>query len=203
MKKKKMFIVLIICIPILFFWIITTKWLIDGVKPKANGTYKYVIVLGAKVKRGAIPSKALAFRLDAALSYTKQYPNVNIVVSGGQGFDEDATEASVMKQYLIDRGFPESQIIVEDKSTSTYENLLNTKNIIGEDLTGLTIVSSDYHLARAKMLAEELHIKCDVIPAKTPKSIEAKVRFRERFALLKSAITGNNKLNHLKLSLFQ
>ncbi|MGG0655245.1 YdcF family protein [Rummeliibacillus pycnus] len=190
MRKKRMLILLIICIPILFFWGITTKWLIDGAKPKANGTYKYVIVLGAKVKKGAIPSKALAFRLDAALTYAKQYPYVYIVVSGGQGFDEDATEASVMKQYLIDRGFPVSQIIVEDKSTSTYENLLNTKKIIGEDLKGLTIVSSDYHLARAKMLAEELQIKCDVVPAKTPKSIEAKVRFRERFALLKSVITG-------------
>ncbi len=185
-----MFILLIICIPILLFWGITTKWLINGEKPKANGKYKYVIVLGAKVKRGAIPSKALAFRLDAALTYVKQYPNIHIIVSGGQGPDEDETEASVMKQYLIDRGFPESRIIVEDRSTSTYENLLNTKRIIGSDLKGITIVSSDYHLARAKMLAEELHLKCDVIAAKTPKSIEAKVRFRERFALLKSAITG-------------
>jgi len=189
-KKMTMLILLIICIPILFFWGITTKWLIDGEKPKANGKYKYVIVLGAKVKRGAIPSKALAFRLDAALNYAMQYPDVHIIVSGGQGPDEDATEASVMKRYLIDRGFPETQIISEDQSTSTYENLLYTKRIIGDDLKGLTIISSDYHLARAKMLAEELHIKCDVIPAKTPKSIEVKVRFRERFALLKSAITG-------------
>ena len=120
-----MVILLIFCIPILFFWTITTLWLIDGEKPKANGKYKYVIVLGAKVKRGAIPSKALAFRLNAALDYAKQYPDIQIIVSGGQGPDEDATEASVMKQYLIDRGFPESQIIVEDQSTSTYENLLN------------------------------------------------------------------------------
>ncbi|RIJ64227.1 YdcF family protein [Rummeliibacillus sp. POC4] len=185
-----MVILLIFCIPILFFWTITTLWLIDGEKPKANGKYKYVIVLGAKVKRGAIPSKALAFRLNAALDYAKQYPDIQIIVSGGQGPDEDATEASVMKQYLIDRGFPESQIIVEDQSTSTYENLLNSKEIVGDELKGLTIVSSDYHLARAKMLSKELHIKCDVISAKTPKSIENKVRFRERFALLKSFVTG-------------
>lgn len=185
-----MVILLIVCTPILFFWVITTLWLIDGEKPKANGKYKHVIVLGAKVKRGGIPSKALAFRLNAALEYAKQHPDIQIIVSGGQGPDEDATEASVMKQYLMDRGFPESQIIVEDQSTSTYENLLNSKRIIGRELKGLTIVSSDYHLARAKMLSEELHIKCDVIPAKTPKSIERKVRFRERFALLKSVVTG-------------
>lgn len=190
MRKKLMVILLIICIPIFFFWIITTLWLIDGEKPKANGKYKHVIVLGAKVKKGAVPSKALAFRLDAALDYAKQYPTIQIIVSGGQGKDEDATEASVMKQYLMNRGFPESQIIVEDQSTSTYENLLNTKKMIGDNLKGITIVSSDYHLARAKILAEELHIKCDVIPAKTPKSIEKKVRFRERFALLKSVVTG-------------
>ncbi len=185
-----MLILLIICIPIVFFFGITSKWLKDGERPRAKGTYKYVIVLGAKVKRGAIPSRALAFRLDAALTYARKHPQVHIIVSGGQGPDEDATEASVMKQYLIDRGFPASQIIVEDQSTSTYENLLNTKNIIGDELQGLTIVSSNYHLARAKMLAEVLHLKCDVVPAKTPESIEVKVRFRERFALIKSAFTG-------------
>ncbi len=185
-----MFILLIISIPVIFFWGMTSKWLKDGEQPRANGKYKYVIVLGAKVKRGAIPSKALAFRLDAALTYARQYSNVNLIVSGGQGADEDATEASVMKKYLIDQGFPESKIVIEDQSTSTYENLLNAKRIVGNDLEGFTIVSSDYHLARAKMLAEGLHIKCDVVPAKTPKSIERKVRFRERFALLKSAITG-------------
>lgn len=185
-----MIILLIICIPILLFWTITTKWLADGEKPIANGQYKYVIVLGAKVKKGAIPSKALTYRLDAAITYAMQHPHVQIIVSGGQGPDEDATEASVMKKYLLNQGFPESQIIVENQSKSTYENLLNTKKLIGKNLHGLTIVSSDYHLARAKMLAKELHIECDVIPAKTPKSIEAKVRFRERFALLKSALLG-------------
>ncbi|MGX9136330.1 YdcF family protein [Rummeliibacillus sp. JY-2-4R] len=185
-----MLLLLILCIPILFFFGITSKWLKDGERPRAKGTYKYVIILGAKVKRGAIPSRALAFRLDAALTYARRHPQVHIIVSGGQGPDEDATEASVMKQYLIDRGFPETHIIVEDRSTSTYENLLYTKNIIGDDLQGITIVTSDYHLARAKMLAEVLRLNCDVVSAKTPKSIEAKVRFRERFALIKSAFTG-------------
>ncbi|OMC82105.1 vancomycin resistance protein [Viridibacillus sp. FSL H8-0123] len=174
----------------LTFWVVTTRWLSAGTEPKADGSNEYALVLGAKVKKGNVPSKSLSYRLDAALQYAKQYPHVNLIVSGGQGPDEDATEGSVMQAYLVEHGLSPNRIIIEEKATTTYENIVYSLELLDQDISSLTIISSDYHLERAKMLADRLKLKVDVVAAKTPKIIEAKVRFRERFALVKSYILG-------------
>lgn len=174
----------------LTFWGVTTRWLSDGAEPKADGSNEYALVLGAKVKKGSVPSKSLSYRLDAALQYAKKYPHVKLIVSGGQGPDEDATEGSVMQAYLVKHGLSPERIIIEGKATNTYENIVYSLKLLDEDISDLTIISSDYHLARAKMLANRMDLNVDVVTAKTPKIIEAKVRFRERFALVKSFILG-------------
>ena len=171
-------------------WMLTGKWLDEGLQPKADGTNEYAIVLGAKVKKGNIPSRALQFRLDAALAYAKEYIHVKLVLSGGRGPDEDIEEAIVMKEFLLDNGIEKSRLILEDKATSTYENLLFSKALLPDDIHSVTIITSDYHLQRAKILAGKLDWKSDVVVAETPTIIEQKVRTRERLALLKAYILG-------------
>jgi len=122
--------------------------------------------------------------------YLKKYPHVQVIVSGGQGSDEDQTEASVMLEYLLNNGIEASRIIAEDRSTSTYENLLFSKELLPKETKHVTIVSNDFHLKRAKYLAETLDLEVDVVAAKTPKSVEAKLKLRERAALLKTYIIG-------------
>ncbi|WP_068984935.1 MULTISPECIES: YdcF family protein [Lysinibacillus] len=162
----------------------------QGVQPVANGTAEYVIVLGAKVKPGGVPSLSLKNRLEEAVKYLNKYPHVKVIVSGGQGADEDRTEASVMLKYLQDNGIDTNRILVEDQSTSTYENLLFSKELLPTGTKRITIVSNDFHLKRAKYLAETLDFEVDVVAAKTPKSVEAKLELRERAALLKTYIIG-------------
>lgn len=162
----------------------------EGVQPAATGKAAYMIVLGAKVKPGGIPSLSLKNRLEEAAEYLKKYPHVQVIVSGGQGPDEDQTEASVMLEYLLNNGIEASRIVMEDKSTSTYENLLFSKELLPEKTKKVTIVSNDFHLKRAKYLAETLDLEVDVVAAKTPKSVEAKLKLRERAALLKTYIIG-------------
>lgn len=162
----------------------------QGVQPVANGTAEYVIVLGAKVKPGGVPSLSLKNRLEEAVKYLNKYPHVKVIVSGGQGADEDRTEASVMLKYLQDNGIDTNRILVEDQSTSTYENLLFSKELLPTGTKRITIVSNDFHLKRAKYLAETLDFDVDVVAAKTPKSVEAKLKLRERAALLKTYIIG-------------
>lgn len=162
----------------------------QGVRPVANGTAEYVIVLGAKVKPGGVPSLSLKNRLEEAVKYLNKYPHVKVIVSGGQGADEDRTEASVMLKYLQDNGIDTNRILVEDQSTSTYENLLFSKELLPTGTKRITIVSNDFHLKRAKYLAESLDFEVDVVAAKTPKSVEAKLKLRERAALLKTYIIG-------------
>ena len=162
----------------------------QGVQPAANGTATYMIVLGAKVKPGGIPSLSLKNRLEEAVKYLKKYPRVKVIVSGGKGEDEDRTEASVMLKYLQDNGIDTNRIIVEDQSTSTYENLLFSKELLPKETKKITIVSNDFHLKRAKYLAESLGFEVDVVAAKTPKSVELKLTLREKAALLKTYVFG-------------
>jgi len=162
----------------------------QGVQPAANGTATYMIVLGAKVKPGGIPSLSLKNRLEEAVKYLKKYPRVKVIVSGGKGEDEDRTEASVMLKYLQDNGIDTNRIVVEDQSTSTYENLSFSKELLPKETKKITIVSNDFHLKRAKYLAESLGFEVDVVAAKTPKSVELKLTLREKAALLKTYVFG-------------
>lgn len=194
MKKKMRWIVLIPLLVVVSggfgMWMVTNKWLDDGLEPKADGSNEYAIVLGAKVKKGNIPSLSLHYRLEAALAYAIEHPHVNLVVSGGQGPDEDIEEAIVMKNFLLENGVAEERIIVEKQSTSTYENLKFSQELLPEEVDSVTIITSDYHLHRAKMLASKLGWDTDVVAAETPEVVEAKVRLRERAALLKTYIVG-------------
>ncbi|MEO4054719.1 YdcF family protein [Solibacillus sp. CAU 1738] len=171
------------------YWWLGTE--IDkGTTPVADGTNDYMIILGAKVKPNGAPSLSLQNRLDVAVDYLQQYEHVQVIVSGGQGSDEPATEASVMAKYLIDRGINASRILLEEESTSTYENFLYSKALLPEEVTTLTVVSNDFHLRRAKYLAQVVGYEVDLLAAPTPKVVEAKSRFRERLALLKTYVVG-------------
>ncbi|SHK18931.1 DUF218 domain-containing protein [Caminicella sporogenes DSM 14501] len=95
-----------------------------------------------------------------------------------------------MKKFLIAKGIQEDRIIQEDKSTSTYENLKFTKNIIEKinkkNKYKVLIITSDFHLFRAKFLAKRLGFKAYGIPAKTPESIKKYIYLREYAAVIKS-----------------
>ncbi len=173
----------------IFGWWRTGKWIETGLEPVADGTNDYAIVLGAKVKKDSL-SLSLRYRLDAALAYANENPHVILILSGGQGADEPMSEAEAMRRFLTDNGIKESRLILEDASTSTYENLLFSKKLLPADVNSITIISSDFHLARAQRIAWSLDLKSDVVAAKTPKVVEAKSVFRERIALVKTVIMG-------------
>ena len=114
-----------------------------------------LIVLGAGIKGQEI-SADLQNRLDTAVQYYQQNPRVLIVVSGGQGPDEDISEALAMQRYLTAKGIPKEQILLEDRSTSTKENFVYTKELLSkyfQDEYTAAFVTSDFHILRAEILA--------------------------------------------------
>ena len=130
------------------------KATIDKPKPGAD----YIIVLGAAVY-GEEPSITLQHRLEGAARYLDENPNTKGVVSGGQGAGEDISEAECMRRYLEIHGIEPERILVEDQSTSTKENLAFSKAVIesdGGDVSRVAVVSSGYHLYRAKTMARLL-----------------------------------------------
>ena len=90
-----------------------------------------VIILGAGVN-GTTPSLMLSSRLQAALDFIADKPDIPIICSGGQGPGEDISEADCMADWLIAHGVDESRIYREDRSTSTQENFAYSEEIMAE-----------------------------------------------------------------------
>lgn len=131
--------------------------ILSNSKTDNNGGKSYLIVLGAAVE-GDQPSLSLRHRLQAAEDYLVEFPNSKAVLSGGKGSDELISESECMMRYLSSHRIRRSRLITEDKSTSTNENLIYSKHKIlndGGSLDDVAIVSSPYHLYRAKMLAKQ------------------------------------------------
>lgn len=158
------------------------------------GEEDYVILLGAGVN-GTVPSSSLLWRLEAADTYLGNYPNAVCIVSGGQGFNEDISEAECMFRWLVSAGVDAKRIITEDRSSSTKENLLFSKEIIdslqGEESYTAAIVTNDYHLCRAKTMAHSLGIEARGVSARTKLPVlRVNYYLREAFALWKYAVLG-------------
>ena len=131
----------------------------------------YVVALGAGL-RGSAPSQILKSRIDCAIDYLKENPDVICIASGGQGEDEAISEAQCIYNYLIAAGIAPERILLEEKSTSTWENFRFTLDLI-EEKTGnrpekLSVISSEFHLFRAGMFAKDCGVQAVGIPAKTP-----------------------------------
>lgn len=130
----------------------------------------YVVVLGAGVN-GTVPSLSLRERLNAAYDYLIAHPEAICVVSGGQGNGEDITEAKCMFDDLTARGIEPERVWMEDRATNTQENIRFSLNLI-EEKTGtrpseIGLVSSEYHLYRAELLARSENVSAYGIPART------------------------------------
>lgn len=113
----------------------------------------YLVVLGAGL-RGDRPSLVLEYRIQAAAEYLLAHPESKVVVSGGQGANELISEAEAMRRGLVDLGVEESRIYLEDKSTSTNENLTFSMQFIPEGAS-VVIVTNKFHVFRACHLARE------------------------------------------------
>lgn len=148
----------------------------------------YVVILGAGLNGDKV-SKRLEGRLLKAIEYLKENPSIEVIVSGGQGADEDISEAKAMGRYLIDKGISKDRILYEDQSTSTVENLKYSKEIIikhmNNKLPKILIVTSDYHMFRAKMISKKLNMESSGIVSKGQLTVKINYLIREYFALVK------------------
>lgn len=149
-----------------------------------NATYEadYIIVLGSKVN-GTKPSYSLQYRIDKAAEYLKSHAKAIAIVSGGKGKGEDISEALAMKNELMKLKIAEDRIIMEDKSTSTDENIKFSKPLIPDNMKKGMIVTNDFHMFRAKKIAAKQGLQLEGLPAETPKRIVIPSNIREYLAI--------------------
>ncbi len=130
---------------------------------------KTAILLGCKVN-GLSPSLMLKRRLDTAYEYLTENKDAIIIVSGGKGENEDISEAECMKEFLVSKGISSSRVIMEDKSSSTLENLEFSKKLLEEYglRNEVVIITDSFHQLRASMIAKNLDLKTWNVSAHTP-----------------------------------
>lgn len=157
----------------------------------ADSDADYLLILGAGLK-GEEPQPLLMSRLEKAVQYFKSDSHIKIIVSGGKGPGEAVSEAEAMKKYLLAHQFKESQITIEDKSTSTYENIVFTKKLLqqidGRKNIKMIILTNDFHIFRAKAIAKRQGFNVSCLAVKTPKSEKIYYYTREYFAVVKTFI---------------
>jgi uncharacterized SAM-binding protein YcdF (DUF218 family) len=155
-------------------WIVYIQWKVqvapDQELPKQVDVG---IVLGASLRQD-IPSPGLQERLDLAVNLYKQGKFKQLIVSGGLDHNgSKLTEAEGMRDYLIKKGLPTKSILIEPRATSTYENLLFSKQIMDEQgLVSSIIVTHSYHGSRSLDIAESIGLKEPLVS-----SIDSEVLF--------------------------
>lgn len=152
-------------------------------------TPEFVVVLGAQT-HGSEPSLTLKKRLDRACEYMTEHPDATVFVSGGQGPDETQTEASVMAAYLERSGIAPERIVQETKATDTRENLKFSAELAAErgvDTGSVLIITSDFHMLRAKYIAGTLGMTAYGLTSDTwPWILKVNYELREVFAFVKA-----------------
>lgn len=160
-----------------FFICMSAFIVIQSVSHDADYTEDALIVLGCGI-HGSELSKNLKDRLDSAIKYYNKNSNAIIVVSGGQGPQEDIPESEAMYLYLKENNIPENQIIRESKSESTNENFRFSKEILDNKLGNdykIAYITNDFHIYRAGQLAKLNGLSASGFAAPTePFSIDRK-----------------------------
>lgn len=118
-----------LCITGLVVFVILQVLIFGGMIRTDPEHLDYLIVLGAKVREDDI-SASLKRRLDKAIFYAQEHPETMLVLSGGRGADEPTTEAMAMAEYLRYNGVAPEQMLLENYSTNTKENMLCSKTVI-------------------------------------------------------------------------
>lgn len=142
---------------------------------------EYVLVLGAGLNGEEVGS-VLKFRLDETIKYYDQNKDTHIIVSGGQGEDEVISEALAMERYLVSQGVELNQIIKEDKSTTTLENVKFTKEILkarNDEDKKVLIVTNDFHLPRARLIGSILGMANEGLASSTSVKLRINYMLRE------------------------
>ena len=125
------------------------------------GEPQVMVIFGCQVKPDG-PSILLRDRLDTALDYLEDHPDMTVVVTGGKGDDEHMSEAQCMYNYLTEHGVNGENILMEDQARNTWQNANYTLDLLARNSYDITddviLVSSGFHLARIEMLWDRARI---------------------------------------------
>lgn len=162
-KMKKIFkyilivLIVIILVPVIinFYVILSTKNRIVSGNSELLTDIDYIVILGAGIRRGK-PSPMLEDKLKTGISLYNNDISNKILITGDH-MNDDYDEVTVMKNYLLEHGIPEEDIITDNYGISTYDSIYRVKNVYKSNK--VVIVSQRYHLYRALFLSDNLDLE--------------------------------------------
>ena len=162
-KMKKIFkyilivLIVIILVPVIinFYVILSTKNRIVSGDSELLTDIDYIVILGAGIRRGK-PSPMLEDRLKTGISLYNNDISNKILITGDH-MNDDYDEVTVMKNYLLEHGIPEEDIITDNYGISTYDSIYRVKNVYKSNK--VVIVSQRYNLYRALFLSDNLDLE--------------------------------------------
>ena len=145
---------------------------IKSVKKKIKPNKDYMIILGCQIKKDGSLTPLLKGRVDRAIEFRNEQlkatgKDLIFVPSGGKGNDEIVSEAEAMKKYLLKQGINGKNILIENKSKNTYENIKFSNNLINNKKANIGFSTTNYHVMRAGLIATEQGLKLEGIGSKT------------------------------------
>ena len=155
----------------------------------------YLIILGCGIRADGTPCPLLAGRVDRARSFDEKRvaagdAPATFVPSGGQGEDEVISEAQSMCDYLVSKGVGRERVALEDRSTTTRENMAFSREVIehhaGCDVSEVRVAFSttNYHVFRGYIFAHEAGMDVEGLGAKTKAYFWPNAFLREFIGLL-------------------
>lgn len=181
MKKLFKFI-LFICLCLV---VLIQSLIYHSQKNEMDTFENYVLVLGAKANNGNL-SKTLINRLDTTVEYLNKHKTAKAVLCGGKENNNELSQAEYMQKYLIEKGISKERLITETSSKNTYENIKFALEKLDKKPSEIMVISSSYHLFRAKLILYRFGILARTVPAKTPAGAILSSYIRETFAVVKT-----------------
>lgn len=188
----------------LIFFLFVESCIVWGISRDTGENLDYILVLGAGLN-GDKPSAVLEMRLEKARLYLQEHPQTVVIVSGGQGPTEPVSEAESMKNWLVEKGIPDSRIIMEDKSTTTAENIRYSFTLMDMEASvqkplNIGIATSNFHVFRSLCIARHIGkesfpsghcYRIYGLPASFPPLLLPHYMVREFFTICVDALLGN------------
>ena len=143
-----------------------------AMRHKARHDKSHIIVLGCHVREDGMPGGVLRKRVAAAIKFANEQKHETgktpvLVFSGGKGGDEPISEAESMQKYIIAQKY-DGKILLEDKSTTTFENFKFSKKIVQHG-HNIAFATTDFHVFRSAVIASKMGYRnIEGIGAKSP-----------------------------------
>ena len=165
MKKiAKVFLVIVVMLIVVFGVLASRIYSFGNTRSEASADA--AIVLGAAVWSTGV-SPVFRERINHGIDLYRTGKVRKLIFTGGQGNPGEPTESSAARDYALQNGVPAQDILIEEKSHTTYENIKYAKQVADtHNIKRVLIVSDPLHMKRAMAMASDLDLAAD--PSPTP-----------------------------------